>query len=122
MGILLPLFLYFAPVVLVGWGWTLWKVWPDRISRHSALTFAGFVLATCSWLFEIGSGAYAIAIGGFRYYDPRLMRIFTIGILSSLLGLVLALAGISNRNPIRWHAVATSLVMLLSWIIFASME
>lgn len=122
MGILLLLFLYFAPVVLIGWGWTLWKVWPDRISRSSALTFAGFVLATCSWLLEIGSCAYAIAIGGFRHYDPWLMRIFSIGISASSLGLVLALAGIWNRNPIRWHAVLASLAMLLSWGLFASME
>jgi hypothetical protein len=122
MGILLALLLYFGPVVLIGWGWERWMSWPGRLSRSSALGFAGFALATASWLLEVGSGAYAIVIGGFSYYDPRLMRIFSIGILISMLGLVLAIAGGWNRNPIRWHAMATSFAMLVSWFLFASME
>jgi len=61
-----------------------WVRWSGRLSWTSALSLAGFVLATCSLLLEIGSAGYAIAIGGFRHYDPRLMRIFcnrTIGLL-----------------------------------------
>jgi len=122
MWFLLAFLLCVGPVVLIGWGWMRWVRWSGLLSWTSALSLAGFVLATCSLLLEIGSAGYAIAIGGFRHYDPRLMRIFAIGLLVSSLGLVLSIAGIWNRNPIRWHAATTSLTMALVWLFWASME
>jgi hypothetical protein len=122
MMLLLAIVLYFSPVFLIGWGWVRWARWPEPLSPSSALSFVGFALATSALLLEIGGVIYAIASGGFRHYDPRLMRIFAAGILLSLAGLLLAIAGIWHRNPIRWHAPIASLAMLLTWFFFASME
>lgn len=119
---LLALLFYFGPVVLAGWGWMRWLICPDRLTGSSKFSLAGLVLATSAYLLGVGGVIYGIATGGFHHYDPRLMRIFAIGILLSFLGLILGVAGMSNRNPIRWHAPASSLVMLLLWFFLASLE
>jgi len=66
-----------------------------------------------------GMGA---ARGGFRYYDPPLMKIYGIGILLSLSGLLAGLGGVWKKNPLRWHAPVLSLGMLLLWVLWASSE
>lgn len=74
VGIIFVLGVYVAvPVVLV-MGWVRWvrygqigRTWPS---------LAGFSLGTASALLAVGSMVYAGMIGGFRYYDPTLLRIY----------------------------------------------
>ena len=72
-----------VPAVLVV-GWVRWAR-QRRIGR-TWLSLAGFSLATASALLAVESMAYAGMIGGFRYYDPTLLRIFRWGVLLSLAG------------------------------------
>jgi hypothetical protein len=74
LPILFALGVYVAlPAVLVA-GWVRWarrrqigRTWPS---------LTGFSLGTASALLAIGSMVYAGMIGGFRYYDLTLLRIF----------------------------------------------
>jgi hypothetical protein len=109
-----------AIVFIVGW-----RRWLRRSSpqgRLSALSLAGFTLGSASVVLAIGSIVYSMAVGGFRYYDPSLLTIYRVGLLLSLVGFVLAFCGVWKRNPLRWHAPALSLGMLLLWFIWASGE
>ena len=88
----------------------------------TSLSLAGFVLGSASALLAIGTILYAITTGGFRFYDPTLLKVYRAGLLLALGGLVFALVGVWNRNPLRWHAPALSLGMLVIWLIWVSGE
>jgi hypothetical protein len=82
----------------------------------------GFGLGMASVLLVLSAMVWGAARGGFRYYDPPLMKIYGIGILLSLSGLLAGLGGVWKRNPLRWHAPILSLGMLLLWVLWASSE
>jgi len=122
MMTILALFIYFGPPLFIGWGWVRWQKAPRHFEWGSALSLAGFVLASAACLLGVGTAIYARVIGGFPFYDPRLLRIYRWGILLSLLGLVCAVGGIWHRNSIRWHAPVASLAMLVYWFLSAASE
>lgn len=80
------------------------------------------MLGTVSVLFAIGGVIYAVARGGFRYYDPVLVRIYQMGSLVSLFAAVFAILGIWRSSPLRWHALILSLGMLFLWLVWAAAE
>jgi hypothetical protein len=64
---------------------------------------------------EIFSGAYA-QFHPFRFYDPVLMKIYGLGLLTAGLGLVVSIGGVASKSGLRWKAPALSTVMLLLWL------
>jgi hypothetical protein len=75
----------------------------------------GFFLATCSALLAFGGLLYAHAIGGFPFYDPRLMRLHRWGARLSLAGIVLGIIGCFRRNTLRWYAPICSVGVFIFW-------
>jgi hypothetical protein len=65
---------------------------------------------------------YTVAIHGFAYYDPVLLRIFRWGILLSLAGFLLGLAGVMKANALRWQALVAGFAMMVFWFVSASSE
>src|SRR5215467_304484 len=92
-----------VPMMLV-WGWVRWAKRKPPLTRSAVLAIAGFSLATASAFLAIASTVYARAIGGFPYYDPRLLRIYWCGLLLSVAATVLAIGGLWRPSPLRWHA------------------
>jgi hypothetical protein len=58
----------------------------------------------------------------FPYYDPLLLRVFRIGVLISLGGIVFGISGVWRPSPLRWHAPVCAVGMLTFWILAASGE
>ncbi|MBZ5520769.1 MAG: hypothetical protein LAP21_00785 [Acidobacteriia bacterium] len=110
-----------VPVILV-WGWLRWLRRPRERNPFAALSLAGFVFASASALLAVGGVLYSGAIGGFPFYDPRLMRIYGYGLLLSLGAFVLSIPGMWRQNLLRWHAPGLSFGMLLLWVLWASGE
>jgi hypothetical protein len=110
-----------TPIAIVA-GWVRWVRSTEPRTVFSVLSLSAFVLATASALLAISSGFYAHAIGGFRFYDPRLMRIFGWGFLLSGTGVLLSIAGIVRRNPLRYYAPACSVGTLVFWFMSAMGE
>jgi hypothetical protein len=81
----------------------------------SALSMISFFLATCSALLAFGGLSYAHAIGGFPFYDPRLMRLYSWGGRLSLAGIVLGIIGYFRRNTLRWYAPICSVGVFIFW-------
>lgn len=106
-----------VPGVMI-WGWVRWIRRKQPGTIWSVLSLLGLAFATVSALVAAGSILYAHSIGGFPYYDPRLMRIFRWGGLLSLAALVFAIAGVWKSNPVRWHALGCAVATLFFW--FAS--
>jgi hypothetical protein len=110
-----------SPFILI-WGWTRWARQPKQRSITSILSLLGFALASASALLGVSSIVYADLIHGFRYYDPRLLRIFRIGFLLSASGLVAALIGVLRQNSLRWHAPVSAIATLAFWTAAAAGE
>ena len=116
-----PLLYIALPVVLVT-GWVRGLRPAPRQDRFVACSKIGFTLATVSASLAVGSALFATIAGGFRHYDPALMRIFRIGILVSLLAVVFAVLGLWRRSVLRWHAPILSFGMLFLWFVWAASE
>jgi hypothetical protein len=110
-----------APIALV-WGWIRWSRLPKIKTISSIFSLLGFLLATCSALLAIGSMIYSLRIGGFPFYDPRLMRMIRRGSLLSLAGFLFSLGGIWRGSSLRWLSPAGALGMLAFWICAAEGE
>lgn len=107
-------------VLLVSWSKGIRD--PNRTNPLSDLSLIGFAIGIVSVLLAIGSVLYARASGGFRHYDPRLLRIYWSGLLISLVGLVVGLLGRGRSSRLRNFSPLLSGVMLLFWLLQASTE
>ena len=110
-----------VPAIMI-WGWIRWANRPQPRTLAPILTFVGFVLATLSALLAISTALYARFAGGFRYYDPTLMKIYGIGSLLSLAGLAAGLGGVWRSSAVRWHAPVCALGTLMFWVMAAASE
>jgi hypothetical protein len=113
---------FIAALFLLIWGWVRWTRKPQQRSIFPILSLLGFAFATASGLLAVSSVMYSIGIGGFPHYDPRLLRIFRLGILLSLVAIVFGVGGVWRSSPLRWHAPASAVGTLMFWITTASME
>ena len=104
------------------WGWMRWARGAKRVRSFSSLSLTGFSFATLSGLLAIAGIAYGYVIGGFPFWDPRLLRIYRWEFSLSLVGLVFALTGAWKPNSLRWHGVGCSVGMLLFWFVAAMGE
>ncbi len=95
---------------------------PAQLSAVMILSVIGFGFASLSALLQIGTGLYANITGGFPFNDPRLMRIYGLGLLLALLGLVCGLGGLFRANPLRFKTPILSAFLLLFWILQAMSE
>jgi hypothetical protein len=108
--------------LLIAWGWLRFVRRGRLRDRKSWPSLAALILATGSSLLAVGSMIYAGAGGGFAYYDPRLLRIFSVGVVLSSVAVIIGFIGTAFRNPLRWQAPTASLGMLIFWFLAASGE
>lgn len=106
-------------LVVLAWGWVRWAKRKQPLTAPAVLSTAAFALATGSALLAIATTLYAQAIGGFPFYDPRLLRVYRWGALLSLSGTVLAVSGLWRPSPLRWHAPLCAAGTLLFWFLAA---
>lgn len=110
-----------APVLLIT-GWTRWARLPQPRDIIPMLALAGFIVGSASALLALGAVIYAWSIGGFPYYDPRLLRIYGVGLQLSLAGLIVGLLGLARPSSLRWHAPILSLAMIVLWLLWMQGE
>jgi hypothetical protein len=113
---------YVGLPALMMWGWARWFRRTQARTLPVILSLIGLTLATASGLLAVSSVLYAHAIGGFPFYDPRLLRIYRWGGLLSLSGLVFGIAGVWRPGPVRWLAPVCSVGTLLFWFVSAMGE
>jgi hypothetical protein len=97
------------------WGWIRWIKQEKPRSLISYLAAVDFAFATASALLAVSAIIYANHIGGFPFYDPRLLRIYRWGAVLSLTGIAFAIGGVWKPGPLRWLAPACTVGTLLYW-------
>jgi hypothetical protein len=120
-GVLFICIAVIIPAAII-WGWMRWWKQGNKRSLISIMSLIGFTLAILSALLAVSTVVYAIAIGGFPYYDPTLLRIYSYGALLSLSGIVFSFAGIWRTSALRWHALICAVGTLIFWFLQASTE
>lgn len=110
-----------APLMLI-WGWIRWISRRKELGHPFFLSLIGFVLTTASGALAASAIVYAVAIHGFPFYDPTLLRIYAWGLLLSVAGIVLGLTGISAPKALRWQAPLAGLGMLAFWMVAVARE
>jgi hypothetical protein len=118
-ALLLALAIFIALPVMVIWGWMRWAVRDKQWTRFSILSLVGFAFATMSGVLAMASVLYAHSIGGFPFYDPRLLRFFRWGSLLSATGIVFGLIGVWRPSSLRWHAPICGGGTLIFWVMAA---
>jgi O-antigen ligase len=104
-----------SPVLLI-WGWVRWSQQPKLKTLPAILSLLGFTLASASGLLAVAAIALSLVRGGFAYYDPLLMRVFGVGGLLSLGGLIAGVGGVWRAGSLRWHAPVSAVATLAFWI------
>ena len=110
-----------TPFAMV-WGWIRWARREKRWTIPAISSLIAFALTTSSALLAIAASIYWHLVGGFLYYDPRLLRTYALGTLVSSLALVLALVGVWRESALRWHALVCSFGTLVYWFALAEAE
>jgi hypothetical protein len=121
-GLVIGVAVYLGIACILYFGWRHLKPKSERYTIFSALSLLGFGFGTASALLAVSSVVYAHAIGGFRYYDPRLLRIYRWGFLLSVTGFLFSVGGVWRPNAWRWYSPLLSLGMLLLWFTYAMGE
>jgi hypothetical protein len=119
-GILIALSYLVTPAALC-WGWSRWTHHQKCKTVTAMLSLIGFAFATASAVLAVSSIAYA-QIHHFPYYDPLLLRIFRLGGLLALAGILFGISGVWRSSPLRWHSPLCGLGMLAFWFLTASGE
>jgi hypothetical protein len=120
--VLLAVAVYAVLPAAIVWGWVRWFKRSQPRTVFSTLSLIGFALATASALLAVSALLFSFAIGGFAYYNPALLRIYGIGILLSLAGIVFASIGVWRPSSLRWHALACAFGALIFWLIAVAGE
>jgi len=110
-----------VPVILIS-GWVRWWRGSDAGNVVSRFALAGFVVGSASAALALSTFVYSLAIGGFPYWDFRLIKIYGVGLFLSLAAMALSLGGVFRRNTLRWHAPALSAGILILWVLWMSGE
>src|SRR5438105_912834 len=72
-------------------GWRQWWKLKQRPTVLPSLSLIGLVFGSASVFLAASSLFYSMIIGGFPYYDPRLLRIYRWGFVLSMSGIVFAI-------------------------------
>ena len=113
--------LLLTPVAL-GFGWVRTVRRLQQQSIFGWVAIISFLLATVSALLALATFICGQAIGGWPFYDHRLLRLYAWGAAISIVALILGVISCFKRNPLRWVAPLASLGMFLFWFGAAASE
>jgi hypothetical protein len=114
--------IYIGLPALMIWGWKWWARDKHPQSLFSILSVISLGFATAACMLSIATMIYARAIGGFPFYDPRLLAIYRWGLLLSLAGMLFGIGGAFRKGPLRQIAPISAAVMLMFWFMSAMTE
>src|SRR5215469_15186469 len=115
-------FLMVIPSGLLVWALQRWIQSKPRFELphwRSYTAFAAFCVSAASVTLWVFTGIWALARGGFPYYDPVLLRLYSFGFFSSLTALLISLPG---KGKLRWPACGIGVLMTFLWFAAATSE
>jgi hypothetical protein len=105
----------FLPAVMV-WGWTRWFKAASPGTLSSKLSLGGFVLANISVLLALAATLFLHSATGSPLANAHLLRLYSLGLVLAVLGLMLAFGGLFRRSPLRWPGLLCASGVLIFWV------
>ncbi|MGA8038407.1 MAG: hypothetical protein WA823_17960 [Candidatus Acidiferrales bacterium] len=105
----------FLPAVMV-WGWARWFKRSEPRTLSSNLSFGGFVFANISVLLALSATLFLHSSAGSPLGSSLLLRLYSIGLVLSVLGVILCVAGLRRSSPLRWPGLLCAGGVLMFWI------
>jgi hypothetical protein len=105
----------FLPAVMV-WGWTRWFKAASPGTLSSKLSLGGFILANISVLLALSATLFLHSATGSPLSSALVLRLYSIGLVFAVLGVLLAFAGLFRRSPLRWPGLLCAGGVLIFWI------
>jgi len=103
------------PAVMI-WGWARWYKAASPGTLSSKLSLGGFILANLSVLLALSATFFLHSSAGSPLSSALLLRLYSIGLVFAVLGVLLAFAGLWRRSPLRWPGLVCSGGVLMFWI------
>jgi hypothetical protein len=103
------------PALMI-WGWARWFKVPGEKTLSSKLALGGFVFANISVLIGLSALLFAHNTSGSPVLNPWLLRLYSFGLVASVLGVLLSLAGLRRSSPLRWPGLLCAGGILLFWL------
>ena len=124
MNLIVALYVICWLLVPIALAWAFIRWWRSNPrfvmpQWRSRLALAAFVTGGLSVLLWIFLAFWARLRGGFRYYDPILLRCYGIGLILGFTGFISSLPA---KGKLRWPACFISGAMVFMWLVAASME
>jgi len=117
-----PLLGFALPLLILAWAIERWRRAERRFESpvwRSYFATGAFGLGALSFLLWIAVAIWARARGGFPYYDPILLRCYSLGFLSGAVGFLASLPG---KGKLRWPGCFLSFLMAVLWVLAAEAE
>ncbi len=105
----------FLPAVMV-WGWARWFKGSEPSTFSSNLSLGGFVVANVSVLLALSATLFLHSSAGSPLSSSLLLRLYSIGFLLSVLGVLLAIAGLRRSSSLRWPGLVCAGGVLVFWL------
>ena len=106
---------YCVPPIMV-WGWVRWWKGSGGRTNGQLVSFAGLLFSTASALLGIWLCLHPSAEAVPIETDVVFAFLTELGMQTALAALPLAILGVGWPNPIRWHALACSLLVPFFWL------
>ena len=109
--IVLAAFVAATSALIIGW---------MRVAKHvkprTPASLAGFILGTSSLMPLI----FGLTVEGLQLhtYVPSLFRVYKCGTVLAVIGLIVSIGGVLQRNSLRWLAPLLSISMIVLWRIW----
>jgi hypothetical protein len=103
------------PAVMI-WGWARWFKAASPGTLSSKLSLGGFILANISVVLALSATLFLHSESGSPLSNALLLRLYSIGLVFAVVGVMLAFAGLFRRSPLRWPGLLCSGGVLMFWI------
>ena len=104
------------------WSWLHAHEYWNSDARMPWISIASLGLASVAMLLAFVTLIHWSFRGGYKSYDPTLLRYYAFGIILSLAGILLGLIGAAFKSSARWQALVAAFGMLLCWFACAATE
>jgi hypothetical protein len=103
------------PAVMV-WGWARWFKVPGPRTLSAKFSLGGFIFANISVLLALSALLFAHNSSSSPVLNSLLLRLYSFGLVLSVLGVLLALAGLRRSSALRWPGLLCAAGILVFWL------
>lgn len=97
------------------WGWVRWMRQPHESGAWPNIAAGALAVTSVSCLLAFTFFVRSFFVDVMLYNDPVGKQIAGAGFLSAFFGLLISLLAVWRPSRVRWHALASSIILMILW-------